>query len=103
MIDMRRFDGEPREVRIAYAREVSRRNARAAVRGPHSQVLAIQRLDDFRREDRLGLFSIRVLGPEIAETFPLPRATSSFSLFIATAPSISSSGPLSGRSHVSAF
>lgn len=59
--------GEPPEVRIADAREVRRRNAGAAVRGAHSQVFPVERLDDFGGQDSLELFSIGVLMPEVAE------------------------------------
>jgi hypothetical protein len=63
------------------------------VRGAHGQALSVECLDDFGREDRLELLDVRVLVSQIANTFPLPRTTSSFSAFIATSPSISSSGP----------
>ena len=50
--------GEPPQVRIADAREIGRRRSGAAVRGAHSQAFPIERLQ---------LFGIGVLMPQIAE------------------------------------
>jgi hypothetical protein len=58
---------EPPQIRIANPREVGRRNARLAMRGAHSQVFPIKRLDDFGGQDGLELFGIGVLMPQIAE------------------------------------
>ena len=54
------IDGESPEVRVADAREVSRRNAGSAVRGAHGQAFSVECLDDFGGENRLELFSIDV-------------------------------------------
>src|SRR5579863_4206558 len=61
------IDGESPEVLVADSREVSRRNAGSAVRGAHSQAFPVECLNDFGGENRLELFSIGVLTPEIAE------------------------------------
>jgi hypothetical protein len=80
------IDGEPFEVCIADAREVGGGNSRAAVRRAHAQSLPVERLDDFGRQNRLELLSVCVLVSQVGNTFPLPRTTFSFSLFIATYP-----------------
>src|ERR1700692_462499 len=64
------IDGESPEVRVADAREVSRRNAGSAVRGADGQAFPIECLDNFGGENRLELFSIGVLTPEVAEHIP---------------------------------
>jgi hypothetical protein len=86
------IDCEPPEVGIANAREVGRRNPGAAVRCAHAQTVAVERLDDFGGQDGLELSGICFSCPRSRKTFPLPRTTFSFSLFIATSPSISSNG-----------
>ena len=62
--------GEAPEVRITNAREVGRRRARAAMRAAHAQAFPVERLDDFGGQDRLELFDIRILMPQIAEHVP---------------------------------
>jgi hypothetical protein len=59
--------GEAAEVGVADAREVGGGNAGAGVRGANRQVFPVERLDDFSREDRLELFSIGAILPQIAE------------------------------------
>jgi hypothetical protein len=87
------IDCEPPEVGIANAREVGRRNSGAAVCCADAQTVPVKRLDDFSGQDGLELLGICFLCPRSRKTFPLPRTTFSFSLFIAASPSISSDGP----------
>ena len=61
------IDGEPREIRIAKAREIGRRDPGPAVRGPHGQSLPVKRLDDFSCQDCFDLPGIRVLVAEVSE------------------------------------
>jgi len=81
---------------VADAREVGRGDAGTAMRGADSQAFTVERLDDFGCQDGLELIGVRGLVTQITETFPLPRATSSSSFFIATSPSAF----LNGRNHI---
>jgi len=64
------IDGEAPEVGVAYARKVSRRRARAAMRPTHAQAFPVERLDDFGGQDGLELLGIGVFVPEVAEHIP---------------------------------
>src|SRR6058998_339572 len=57
--------GEPPQLRMADAGEVCGCNPGAVVRGPHSQVFAIERLDDLGGQNRLELLRVRVSAPEV--------------------------------------
>lgn len=59
--------GEAAEVGIADAGEVGSGNAGASVCGANRQALPVERPDDLSGEDRLELFNIRALMPQIAE------------------------------------
>jgi len=52
------------------------------VGGPHGQFVTIQRLYNFRRQERFQLLNIGVLAAKVAKYVPLPRTNSSFSPFI---------------------
>ena len=58
---------EPAKVRISHAREISCSYAREAMRLPDTQAIPIERPDNFRGQDRLELFYIRILFTEISE------------------------------------
>src|SRR4029077_5871002 len=58
---------EAAEVRIADGGEVGGGDAGAGVRGANRQVFPVERLDDFSREDRLELFSVSALMPQVPE------------------------------------
>ena len=71
---------EPAQIRIAHAREISCSYAREAMRLPNTQAIPIERLDNFRGQDCLELFYIRILFTEIPEH--VPAAAYHFKLFL---------------------
>lgn len=66
------IDREAPKLRIADAREVSRRGPCALLCSAHAQALSIEHLDDFCGQDGLELFDVRVLVAHIAEHIPAP-------------------------------
>jgi hypothetical protein len=58
-------DRESTNICIPRARKISRSYARQAMRLPDTQAIPIEHLDNFRGQDRLELFYIRILFTEI--------------------------------------
>jgi hypothetical protein len=56
---------ESAKICIPHPREISRSYARQAMRLPDTQAIPIERLDNFRGQDRLELLYIRILFTEI--------------------------------------
>jgi hypothetical protein len=54
------------------AREVGRGESGSRLRGPNGQLLPIERLDDFGRQNRLQLLDICILTTQIAENVTAP-------------------------------
>ena len=73
------IESEPPEVRIADAREVSRRNSSAAVRSANAQPVAVESLDNFSGQHGFELLGIRILLPEVTEH--IAAAPNHFQLF----------------------
>jgi hypothetical protein len=60
-------DRESAKICIPHARKISRSYASQAMRLPDTQAIPIERLDNFRGQNRLELFYIRILFTEIAK------------------------------------
>src|ERR1700681_117210 len=60
-------DRESAKICIPHAREISRSNARQAMRLTYTQAISIERLDNLCGQDRLELLYIRILFAEIPE------------------------------------
>jgi hypothetical protein len=64
------FHREPAEIGVPDARKVWRREARLGVGGAHWRFVTVQRLYDFRRQERLQLLAIGVLATKVAKYVP---------------------------------
>jgi len=83
MIDIRRSTVNRPRSGLRISGKVRRGNASSVVCGAHGQMFSIERLDNFRSQVGFDLHNIGVLMPENRQnTLPLPRTTSSFSLFV---------------------
>src|SRR5262245_55226063 len=63
---------KPRKVAVSDPRKVGRGETGSRLGGPDAQLLPVERLDDFGRQERLQLVDIRILAAQIAENVTAP-------------------------------